>query len=1180
MKEAMNKYFSFSYLKVGTIIIAVVSLAMVGTVFPRALEKTKAEDCANVTQIPSIATFNPFAVSWSGNGGTNCMDQPTLSVAKTGSNSFAPSISAQNGDQIAVSAYIHNGARQDLGSADIAKNVQVNFNVDTTVGGSHTITVTLTGQNVNGGSMASKSGSVTINTPAGSSLQVVSGSGLILDHLSSIIGSAPVGNSNFTVNLGDINACFEFSKFVDFKVLVVGGQATVPSGKISGTVGSQIGNQCLFNGYITWSTTNVTTAVVNVIDYDTGAVKTFSENLNGSNVSAPWIQPGKNAVFILYDTSNGAKTELDRTSLTTTATCGGTPPVTGQFNITFNCGTVTWTSPSNVISVDVVWQDITTHTVSKSLPNTSPNGSATVGPLTAGSVYYFIIYNTTNGAHTNAFEKTTSIYDPAACGVTPPPATLYCKASGSSYNISDSVAFTATGGKGSYSWSSVGGNPNSGSGSVFSTSYSTSGNKTAVVTSSDGQTASCGTYINSTPVNTTLTCFAGNSSYNIGDTVIYLASGGKAPYSWSSVGGNPNSGSGTVFNPSYSTGGTKTAIVTSGDGQTASCSTIIKTPIVPKTLTCVAGSSSYNIGDTVIFTATGSTGSYTWTTVGGGTPINGTGSVFSTSYSTSGNKTAYVVGSDGQTASCSTSINQTPVSTATINLVKLVKNITKGDSGYFHSTNAVQGDTVQYQISVSSASANALTNVLVTDTFATGLTYVDGSLTVNGQTHATGLSGSGLSFSSVGQSPVVISYQATVAVNSGSIINTARATAENASGSASDQAVVNVTSQPVIPPANTGNCNNSDSSCNHNTNNNTQNSSGNNSANQNNGNNINGNNNTVTNTNNNCVNNSCNYSVVYITSAGNTVPANQFSQLSITKMVRNYNGGSYGNSVSVNSGDSVQFEITVTNTGSATANNVRVTDSLPGGLTLVSGSVLVNGSYATDNNLTSGMYLGSLTAGQSERIDFQARTYNNNGSSIQNVANATSDNAGSVQASAWVFINSSNNNVLGSSVNLAYNKKAWNETKNADATSVIASKEDYITYTLTATNNGNVSADNFIITDDLSQVLPYADVSDNGGGYLSGNVISFPAISVPAYGSVSKSFKVRVKYSLADNLGYVMTNTYGNTIIVKINSPAVLGAFVAPKTGADTNAFAFAGLLTAASAIAMKRKALFQLIFS
>jgi LPXTG-motif cell wall-anchored protein len=191
----------------------------------------------------------------------------------------------------------------------------------------------------------------------------------------------------------------------------------------------------------------------------------------------------------------------------------------------------------------------------------------------------------------------------------------------------------------------------------------------------------------------------------------------------------------------------------------------------------------------------------------------------------------------------------------------------------------------------------------------------------------------------------------------------------------------------------------------------------------------------------------------------------------------------------------------------------------------------------------------------------------NNQNANQNALVNTNQNSGSLAMPAITHVQLS--------------KKAWNDTRNADAQSVTAQRDDYITYTLTASNPDGGIVQNFVITDDLSGVLPFADMVDNGGGTVNGNTITYPAVSIAAGSSVSKTFRVRVKHHLSPSLSYVMRNTYGNTVTVNIGSAPGVVTYTAPKTGAaETSAVVFAGLVTSGFVLFRKRRQLMNFIFA
>jgi len=288
-------------------------------------------------------------------------------------------------------------------------------------------------------------------------------------------------------------------------------------------------------------------------------------------------------------------------------------------------------------------------------------------------------------------------------------------------------------------------------------------------------------------------------------------------------------------------------------------------------------------------------------------------------------------------------------------------------------------------------------------------------------------------------------------------------------------------------------------------------------------------------------------------------PVNNYGQLSIAKYVRDI---TYGNTLqkTVNAypNDQVQYQITVGNTGTAILNNVIVNDNLPAGVTYTSAS-LGNGNYAGNGNVS----VGSLYPGQQVVITINATVNGTTGQTIQNTASASATNAQTVYDTAMIYISG----VAGNSTNLTFSKTAFNNTKNADATSIAADKENYITYTLTTTNSGSTTANNFQVTDDLSGVLNYASMVNLNGGTMNGNTISWPAVTIAAGSSVNETFQVRVNYNLPSSYNSLqLINTYGNTVTVQINNPKVLGAnIVAPTTGPVSEAayaLGFASLIT------------------
>lgn len=164
-------------------------------------------------------------------------------------------------------------------------------------------------------------------------------------------------------------------------------------------------------------------------------------------------------------------------------------------------------------------------------------------------------------------------------------------------------------------------------------------------------------------------------------------------------------------------------------------------------------------------------------------------------------------------------------------------------------------------------------------------------------------------------------------------------------------------------------------------------------------------------------------------------------------------------------------------------------------------------------------------------------------------------------------------------------KTAQNASQNdADATTVTAKSSDRIIYKITVTNKG-LDSSKYTIKEDLTDVLQYATIDNNGGGTLtkdtSGSqdtdtLLTWPEITLKPGESQTRIFSVKLLDTIpakptgtSDPSSYdcKMVNTFGNSVSIDVECPVqkqIVEQTVAelPHTGPNENMI-FAGILFA-----------------
>jgi len=303
-----------------------------------------------------------------------------------------------------------------------------------------------------------------------------------------------------------------------------------------------------------------------------------------------------------------------------------------------------------------------------------------------------------------------------------------------------------------------------------------------------------------------------------------------------------------------------------------------------------------------------------------------------------------------------------------------------------------------------------------------------------------------------------------------------------------------------------------------------------------------------------------------VVSIGGTTTTSGY--LNVNKTVRNLTSNQTSLSVSTNAnpGDKVLFLIQVsTQVNSQALTNVRVWDSLPSGLTYVSGSTRIDGNYASDGLVSGGINIGTIYANQSRSINFEATVNSNySNTTLVNYAYASAD--GVPQTSGYAQVVLSQQTATASNLS----KRVENLTSpNGSNTDNTASVGDTLRYTLSYTNNSGVTLTGVQLLDVLPSYTTQLSVDGNGYYSSATNMITWNFASVPSGSTITSSYQAKVQnvpndnYLIAntaalraDNLSLINSNETRTTVNATVQpiatiTPEVKGVSIVARTGGE-----------------------------
>ncbi|MCF0146794.1 MAG: DUF11 domain-containing protein [Clostridium sp.] len=265
-------------------------------------------------------------------------------------------------------------------------------------------------------------------------------------------------------------------------------------------------------------------------------------------------------------------------------------------------------------------------------------------------------------------------------------------------------------------------------------------------------------------------------------------------------------------------------------------------------------------------------------------------------------------------------------------------------------------------------------------------------------------------------------------------------------------------------------------------------------------------------------------------------------------------------------GDILTYSFTATNNGNSTAINTLFTDILQSEISLVSGSVIVNGVSKPNYDPQVGFTLGNMNTGQVVTIEFKVK--------VNSLPNPNTVNDSAIVSYSY-YVNPADQPITRTSnsntVTTIINSYSANLTKAVNR--AYATIGDTLNYTITVNNTGTVTLSNVNFKD----IIPSGATFVNGSVVIDGvskptynpntgflmndvlpggySVVVFNATvtSVPTPPQINNTANITFKYQLSPTSSYIDGTLTSNTVTTNITTVNVTNTKSVNKAYATIN---------------------------